>query len=294
MITRWSADHWLRYLSDWKIQIDGTPESEMYDFDLSNKSNLLITAGCSWTRGGSLDPDLRKTQVYGALISKKLNYDWINLGLSGWSNAHILLTVQQVIDRLSKDDSYQKIVVVITLTENAREIRSAKSYPFDYRTFLKNNPGKDFFPNLLDQFENDLIAKLMSLVDSVDARFEFIVGQSTVKYPRLSSIAKNQLSIVGPRWIDILAEKQHLTAPPTESKICYGWNISSLEMALEIAQAESDDLQDAKIIILDMIEKYEKLHDWFQLSVLNDPEKKHPTAKGQKLWADHLTQFIKS
>lgn len=292
MTHRWSQDQWLDYLSDWKTQLDGNPDSEMYDFDFDNRSNLLVSAGCSWTHGASLDPGSRSSQTFGSLISRKFDFDWINLGLSGWSNAHILLTTQKIIDRLICDNSYQKIVVIITLTENAREIRTSASYPFDYNVFYKNNPGKEFFPNLLKQFENSFIEQMTRLIDSTDHRFQFIVGQSTVRYDKLLSIEKDRLSIVKSRWIDILAEKQALFYPPTESQIAYGWNVESLDLALQFVGEDETSLQDAKICLLDMINKYEKLQSWFELSDLNDPKTKHPTTQGHQFWADYLNQFI--
>jgi len=90
---------------------------------------LLIAAGDSWTWGDSLglsragefdDYDHRTSHVYGNLLARQLDSDFINIGLPGYSNLVILEKLEQVLSSIDK--SYQKIYVVVSLTESGRDL----------------------------------------------------------------------------------------------------------------------------------------------------------------------------
>jgi hypothetical protein len=89
--------------------------------ELSRDSDeLVITAGCSWTWGKSLSPKTRTKEIYGHLISEKLNADFINIGLQGGDNISIINVTERILLNLQK--KYEKIYVIVTLTEDRKSV----------------------------------------------------------------------------------------------------------------------------------------------------------------------------
>lgn len=285
-----TQQHWLDFLGEWKKSIDGDADIGMYDFDIQMKSHVLITAGCSWTKGGSLDSKQRYHQVFGRLLSQSLDADWINLGLSGWSNTHILMTLEQVIKQLQSTQDYAKISVIMMLTENGREIRNGQSFEFDYGSLLDTATIQRFLPELFEQIETNWITKIQSMCEYCDERFDFILGEAACWHERLRQIKHQRVTILDDRWIDMLADEQKIPRPP-RSKISYVWTLTNLESAFAIAGV--NDTSAAKSSLLDIMQQYELLDDWFKSSRLNHPTDKYPNAEAHQILANRLLTVMR-
>jgi len=91
---------------------------------------LLITVGDSWTYGDSLgntkvregrdDTEYRLDHVYGQLMARTMDVDWMNLALPGGSNILMVNWVSLLLDRLDSFQTYKDITCVVTLTESGR------------------------------------------------------------------------------------------------------------------------------------------------------------------------------
>jgi hypothetical protein len=95
----------LTTLTDSELATPGYPGMNMpwYNERAVDSDTLTITVGDSWTWGDSLDYDHRQTQIYGNLLAEKFNSDFINIGLCGGSNLHILKYLDRVLSHLAKE-----------------------------------------------------------------------------------------------------------------------------------------------------------------------------------------------
>ena len=98
-----------------------------YDFVDRNSKTLYVTIGDSWTWGSSILTDYidfsspieqqeeRKQKLYGNIITKNKNYDWLNLGCYAAGNNWIANKVFELY-RLLPRLEYHKIIVHCVLT----------------------------------------------------------------------------------------------------------------------------------------------------------------------------------
>jgi hypothetical protein len=145
-----------------------------YNEDIRNSSRLLITIGDSWTWGdhlggidwnGCIDDPVRLTQIFGRLLSNKLNSDWVNIANPGCSNYWMLEKLELIEPHLiAVKDRYKKIDIVVTLTEDLRESTYTEKIPVDriYNHFWnKSNNIKEF----LIEVESFLFSNLQNIAD---------------------------------------------------------------------------------------------------------------------------------
>ena len=109
-------------------EIDGR---KWFHENIRDKDQLVITVGDSWTWGNSLgkidadagiidDYEHRVTSIYGYHLANLLDCDFVNIGLPGVDNVSIINRTFAFINGIKKN--YKKIYLIITLTENGREL----------------------------------------------------------------------------------------------------------------------------------------------------------------------------
>ena len=117
-----------------------------YTEDIAGKDTLLLTVGDSWTWGdhlGTIDWDkatddpIRLTQIFGRLLADRLDADWVNLARPGCSNYWMLEQLLDIQHHLA-NNKYKRVVAVVTLTEDLREITYT-------RRIDVNRPYRDFW-----------------------------------------------------------------------------------------------------------------------------------------------------
>ena len=113
------------------------------DFVSRNSDTLLVTVGDSWTWGASLNPNKRKNQVWGNVVSEMIGADWLNLAQPGQSNQWMANRCRELYN-ISAELEYKKIVVVVVFTGAARSL----DQNFDYIHWFENNSIHDFLPML--------------------------------------------------------------------------------------------------------------------------------------------------
>lgn len=111
--------------------VGGSGNRKIFHESIRNKDQLIITIGDSWTWGCALgkqdeangifdDYDYRTTSIYGCHLATMLDCDFVNIAFPGASNIGILNKAFSFINGITKN--YKKIYLVITLTENGREL----------------------------------------------------------------------------------------------------------------------------------------------------------------------------
>lgn len=280
---------WTKILFDWRQAT--VPDShnlidkDEYYHDCSGKDHVVVTAGDSWTYGEFLDEDKRLDQVYGRLISKQLDADWINLGCRGRSNSWMLHSLLHISTMLPKH--YTKITVIVTMTENGRDFETSYMFPHDYRaTFNKIGNSPAFYNQLLDEAEQYWITLLTQIQENLGTNI--IVGHNFVWHDlnNLNGAVKLQ-----DNWIEKIADYQERPRP-LRAKLVSAW-IFDLVAAVVLMVPESKTA--FKQWALGYIDQAGKVTDWLANSDLNVPGgSKHPKAKGHEIWADYILTNIKN
>ena len=267
------------------------PFDDAYHIDIRQKDILVITAGDSWTWGGGLDPDQRLQQIYGQVIRQTLQADWINVGLSGWSNSWILDHAIMTIEKLQQN-SYKKIYLIITLTESGRDVESSGSYPYDY-IFTKHAVGvcDALYDQYLIDMESFWIKQISKITQIAPSNLKLFVGYNFVWHHRLHDYLKAaNISTTEKNWIEVLADHQMMCHPPRTNLVC-GWIFDTVQKVNKIA-----DISDDKIFkewAIPFIAKANDVNAWLDSSAMNYKKAtKHPNAEGHKIWAEHILKSI--
>ena len=128
MITK---QQWIDLLDEQfrKFEPNGSQEHECWNIDIKKKDTLVVCVGESWTWGWDLDD--RSNEIYGRLLSNYFDADWINIAGVGYSNTWILDFANFISYKL-KQSEYHKIIFVITMTENGRDLSTAAHHDYDF------------------------------------------------------------------------------------------------------------------------------------------------------------------
>jgi hypothetical protein len=274
-----------------------------------NSDHLLITAGDSWTWGGSLDPTKRTELIYGQVLSNKKNYDWINVGLSGESNLVIKDYVSKVFDSLTK--KYKSITIIFTLTESTRDLTSLNFAEDNYNN-IKGDHCPDFvnlnhnnmsvveneFPNshIVDVLNMHLALQYCRTIQLSIAAIEEVTVDcikhafpSTVKLVlarNFTSWSDISNSTVPETWTENIARNGKLPAYPQD--LLFG----TIGMGADNIVAYQDKfnrLIDFKQDLLNHLDNTETAINWLVASPYNSSKAtKHPLAEAHSWWADHL------
>jgi hypothetical protein len=113
-----------------------------------SSDTLIITAGDSWTYGGSIKNN-REEKIYGSLLAQEFKADFINIGFCGGSNLDIVNATKYIVGSLKKE--YNKIFLIFTLTESTRDLCIITQFPNVYN----NLKGKDW-PHISDLNLNNI------------------------------------------------------------------------------------------------------------------------------------------
>jgi len=264
---------------------------DAYHDDIEQKDILVITAGDSWTWGDSLDHDLRLQQIYGHKLCQTLQADWINIGLCGWSNSWILDHAIMATEKLQQN-SYKKIYLVLTLTENGRDVESYNSYLYDY-IFTKDAIGVcgALYDQYLSDIESFWIKQISKIIEIAPTNLKLFVGYNFVWHHKLQNYLKAaNISTTEKNWIEVLADHQMIGYPPRTNLVC-GWIFDTIQKVNKIAGITDDKI--FKEWAIPFIEKANHVNAWLDSSAMNYKKtSKHPNAEAHKIWAEHILESI--
>ena len=254
---------------------------EEFYHDCSGKSRLVITAGDSWTYGDYLG-EQRLEQVYGRLVSKQLDADWINIGSRGRSNSWILKILQFLAPRATY--RYQEVVVIVTLTENGRDVEASYTFPFDYHgLFSQTGDSPVFYDAVLDGAESYWMYQLQDIQKS---GCRLIVGHNFA-WHNLNTMPG--IELLESNWIEKIADYQKRDRP-IKAKLVTGWIFDTMETIHKLVPASKTVFHQWALPYIDLANQ---VNSWLENSDLNNPgASKHPVAQGHKIWADYILTNI--
>jgi hypothetical protein len=251
--------------------------------DISYKSSLLITIGDSWTWGDSLhgidisqgkfDDPRRLTSIYGYKLSRMLDSDFVNIGECAGNNFNM-------IDRLSKllefnYEKYSQIFVVITLTENGRELSKPCTY--------LENKNYSSLSEFLSNFEKLMFLSLRDIFSKFDKKCKFLIARNFT-YSFEDNVKIIERYHAKKTWVDCLNEK--INNPyPQEIRFLTKMVVDPLVLQLK----KSKIYFQVKEELTKEFDKSLQAINWFEKSYLNYKKAtKHPTEIGHEIWANYL------
>ena len=269
--------------------LNGGKSREWCAEKISNKKNLLICIGDSWTWGDCLgktslefnDKNARYDQFYTNKLAEKLDSDWLMVAWCGESNDWILKQYQIITNAIKNNfyKNYKKIYVHICFTELFREINII---PLDSNNFLYYKNCKNFLQFCNDYFNISILNKINQIeTDATLHKFSM----------NFWNIDQNILpnSFVKEYWQNLLFKKsniEELSVLPVVS----GLGIWPLLEFLKKNKLKDITYSFSKTlpIILNRLDK-------MQLCILNNKVRtKHPTAEGHTIWTEYLYDVYKN
>lgn len=272
---------WSKLLFDWRQAT--VPDSqnltdwEEYYHDCGQRQHVVVTAGDSWTWGDSLG-DNRLNEVYGRLISQKLDADWINIGSRGRSNSWILKSLLYLSTVLP--EHYKKITVVVTLTENARDFETSYTFPHDYhQNFKTHGDSFEFYESLLVAARDFWIEQIHEIQTNLNT--SVIVGQNFVWH----DLHKLDAVKLSNNWIEKIGEHQQ-RPNPVRTELVTGWIFDKVKVVQQMVPVGNAVFQQWAIPYID---RASQVNSWLQGSDLNNQAmSKHPVSKGHEIWANYI------
>lgn len=277
---------WLTLLQQFNQTLDSgsvSNPSDHYQVEINNRDTLVVTVGDSWTWGDSLEK--RLDEAYGKLLSRHYDADWINIGGRGYSNSWVLLHTKLVAAQSDELKKYKKVIFVITLTENGRDITGYSVRPFDYISAYRSLLGStELYDCALLDIENEWYNSIINLGDCVGANTTIIVGQNFVWHKKISEITHPSITVLENNWIEVLADYQRIPLP-VRTNLVTGWIFNSVNTVNSILSIENT--APFKVWSLPYIDLANQVNKWLDASDLNNKKaSKHPNALGHQLWAD--------
>ena len=273
-----------------KFRYVEAPERSWYHESVTGKQDLLITVGDSWTWGDSLgridldkniadDMDHRTLHIFGNLLAKKLDRDFLMLAKCGATNSQIHSMAFGYIDQIKS--KYRKITVIITLTELAREITGDPWW-------LDPAPTEDSLDGFLSDYESNMLSTFhSSMLEHPDVQW-ILARNFTMTY---ASNTGKCSSILEKTWVNILEEAQmDKSSYPKDARIVSQLGFVPLEEYLQSHNLHRKWRRE----LYDIMASASLAIDWLMDSDLNYKKAtKHPTERGHELWADYLYDIVK-
>lgn len=279
--------NWKEVLHQWKYDTFGVgpnANTEYYSV-IDNRDSIVVALGDSWTYGDSL-PN-RHQQMYGNVLATRLSADLLNIGCCGWSNSYVLDHLEYIVSVLNSS-SYKKIYIVLTLTENGRDIGDDRNFPYSAATaFDKFGESEEFYNQVLadiEQFWVDRIKQIMSIMDS---RYVTVVGQNFVWHNNVYASLKDSAVVPELNWIECIADAQGLNKP-NRTPLVTGWVFDGLEESTRRGTGLRSGYK-FKSWAIPLLEQATEVNAWLDTSPMNyDKASKHPNADGHRVWANYI------
>jgi len=292
------TDEYLKFLtnkksSDVVISSQYNPDNptsyrSWYTEDIQGRDTLLLTVGDSWTWGdhlGNIDWDqcfddpIRLKQIFGRHLADMLDADWANLAEPGCSNYWMIEQLQDM-EPLLAAHQYQRVVVVVTLTEDLREATCTRRFDVDapYQEFYDSTHSLEEFLISVERFLLDNLEAYASRLPNV----EFYVARAfTDGWP----VNRSKL-LLDKTWCDVI--QHHVQFPNYVKPVPF-----VAQMAINpLTQKYLKD--DYKQEFLSIMQRVETRWQFLGASEYNlKGSTCHPNPRGHRLWAEYLFTQIK-
>jgi lysophospholipase L1-like esterase len=280
--------NWADDLFDYRQQFvpdsQNLKDNKEFYFLAKNSDTLVITAGDSWTFGDSLPEESRLDQVYGRILAEHFNSDWVNIGSRGRANSWTLKCLEYLAKIVK--DHYNKVIVVVTLTENGRDVQTPYTFPLDYGNLgRQTGDSVNYFENVLKEAEMFWSNQIKNIKQTLDC--VLVVGQNFV-FSNLTLPA--DVKMLDTNWIEKLADYQGYQRP-IRTNLVTSWVFDSFPICREWVNISTSTYHEWVLTKLDLANQVNR---WLDHSKLNQNElSKHPVKKGHEIWANYLLENLR-
>ena len=264
-----------------------------YDFVDRNSKTLYVTIGDSWTWGSGIitgyigynapakKQEERKQNLYGNIITKSKNYDWLNIGGVGQGNYWIadkVFELRRLLPRLE----YNKVVVHCVLTSVGRWFGTWQDSTEDHRQFFQSTIGtnEQDYENFLVDLNRKQIAKIQLLFSSVD-NVEFYIGTNVVELCGTDQLPK--IHIIDTPWYHLLTDTRLDNVFVDIESTKYLPNIENY-------LTTSDQKFAFQKWMMKKIEQAETQHQMLGQMLCVAEDKCHPNAQGHETYAKYILE----
>lgn len=260
-----------------------------------NSGDLLLCVGDSYTKGVGLESvehgdQSRLDNMFGTLLSRDLGWDHLNMGGSGYSNSWCFVNIEYVLDWLNTSD-YKSGAIVLTLTENGRDIKNFSHRQFNYLSRYRDACiDVDFYDLVCDDIEEEWTRRLLDIRHRLDTRFAIVCGCNFVWHQNIYDSTKLHPGIDWQtrNWIEVLADYINIPPPP---RLRYA-HMEAVQIIDTIMGITDTGL--FKQWFLRYADTATKIMSWMssQQAFFEPHDLGHPNALGHRLWADAIKKLL--
>jgi len=247
-------------------------ETNTFDFVSRDSNILLVTIGDSWTWGADIHPtndeEFRIKNVFGNIISDKLNIDWLNLSRSGSNNFYIAEKVEEF-GKIVNQLDYQQIYIVCTFTEIGRSFNSHHDIYIDYIDWFSKN--------------------------SIDNFLHFLNAECVNRIKKITQLHGIKL-LIGTNFIDAIGIDTDILLPTPWFRLLgiecptIGYAGATGVLRLRATEEFTSDILAYKSWMIDLIKKSHFIDQANRAPQLINA---HPTVAGHKIWAKYILENLK-
>lgn len=271
-----------------------------YTFINRQSDVLVVTVGASWTWGNNMPVnftqditdvalhDYRIENLYGNLIAKQFNADFLNLAANGTSN---FWAADRILDFLNLSDTlaYKKIYIIWTSTDAGKGFNSHEDIEIDYNQLferiIKNHLTFDL---LLEHVNQHALLKILSRIED-NKKIIFRIGSDMVDQIGFDNA---QSYLLPTPWFYSLTQTAGL-----ERKKCY---IADQAAINRLTTALDDFIFDPNSQLLfknwimesidNLVARRDSMDPYCRAKILFDQY--HPTAEANRQWANVILNTL--
>ena len=267
-----------------------------YDYVDRGSDTLLVTIGDSWTWGmgiQAIDNDavddndqqkqFRLENLYGNIIAKEKEMNWLNLGFYSAGNQWMVNKVFEL-RALSPLLDFKEIIVMVNFTSSGRWFNTWQDSLTDYKKFFQSSKMTEpsDFENFFVDLNRKMLKEITLLTKSAD-NIRLLLGTNAVDHSGFDAIEEQY--IIPLPWYKLLSktdlggifvDMQSIRYLPNVENVLFNSDqrfAFQKWMMEKISQSEEQQL---------MLNTMDHVAD----------DKVHPTYKGHKLWADYILREI--
>ena len=273
----------------WASKELDTEFTDEVTFVNNNSNKLIITAGDSWTYGDSLDD--RLNEIFGITLAKNLNSDLLNMGFRGFGNSFILNFANKIIeDNIENLEKYDSVDLVVTLTENARDITAHHSFPFDYIDYYKKTTS-NFYASVLELMEDNWVQYLEKIAEHKFLN-KIVIGQNFIWHNNIKDKLNKRFIKTDKNWIEVISDNANYESP-VRTILVTGWIFDEFSQVNKIVGIKNNS--NFKEFVMPLIDNATLVNTWLDASAYNGEKgSKHPNKTGHIWWANYLMKYLKN
>ena len=267
-----------------------------YDYVDRDSDTLLVTIGDSWTWGSGIcnvynnavritkeQNNFRLDHLYGNLISKEKNWNWLNFGFYSQGNQWIADKVFEL-RRLVPHLQFKNIILVCVLTGTARWFNTWQDSLTNYKDFFEKNKMTTItdFENFLLDLNRNILGQIKLLVQSAD-NIRLLVGTNAVDHCGFDVLETEE--IIPTPWYKLLSKTELGGISVDIDSIKYLINLENLLY-------NNDQKTAFQKWMMEKIDQAEKQNAMLgQMDHVSfDPY--HPDHHGHRKWADYILEQV--